>query len=195
MLDGLVRRAERQHGEHGAEDLLARDPVRRATPVKKVGGNQKPRSGSAHGGWWSSAPSATPVATSSWIRFELRGGVDRPDVGVLVERVADAQRRDAALELRDDRLGDRLLHEQPRAGAADVALVEVDAVDDALDGLVEGASSNMMFAALPPSSSVSCLPRAGERARDRLADLGRARERDLREPGCVTSSAPVARRR
>ena len=34
-------------------------------------------------------------------------------------------------------LGDRLLDEEPRAGAADVALVEVDAVDDPLDRLVE----------------------------------------------------------
>ena len=34
-------------------------------------------------------------------------------------------------------LGDRLLDEQPRPGAADLALVEVDAVDDALDRLVE----------------------------------------------------------
>ena len=41
------------------------------------------------------------------------------------------------------------------------------------------ASSKTMFAALPPSSSVSFLPRAGELALDRLADLGRARERDL----------------
>ena len=41
------------------------------------------------------------------------------------------------------------------------------------------ASSKMMFAALPPSSSVSFLPRAGELALDRLADLGRAGERDL----------------
>jgi hypothetical protein len=39
-----------------------------------------------------------------------------------------------------------------------VALVEVDAVDDPLDGLVERASSKTMFAALPPSSSVSFLP-------------------------------------
>ena len=34
-------------------------------------------------------------------------------------------------------VGDGLLHQQPRARAADVALVEEDAVDDALDGLVE----------------------------------------------------------
>jgi len=41
------------------------------------------------------------------------------------------------LSLREHLVGDGLLHEQPRAGAAHVALVEEDAVDDALDGLVE----------------------------------------------------------
>ncbi len=40
-------------------------------------------------------------------------------------------------------------------------------------------SSKTMFAALPPSSSVSFLPRAGELALDCLADLGGAGERDL----------------
>src|SRR5204862_7469037 len=68
--------------------------------------------------------------------LELRGGVDRADVGVLVEWVADAQCRQAALELRDERLVDRLLDEEPRARAADVARAEVDAVDDPLDRLV-----------------------------------------------------------
>ena len=43
----------------------------------------------------------------------------------------------------------------------------------------------MMFAALPPSSSVSFLPRAGELALDRLADLGRAGERDLVDVGVL----------
>ena len=69
--------------------------------------------------------------------LELGLRIDRADVGVLVERVADADRREPVLELVDQRLVDRLLDEQPRARAADLALVEVDAVDDALDRLVE----------------------------------------------------------
>ena len=39
-----------------------------ATLVKTVGGNQNPRSGSSQAGWKSSAPSASPLATSSWMR-------------------------------------------------------------------------------------------------------------------------------
>ena len=70
---------------------------------------------------------------------ELRLRVDRADVGVLVERIADAQRRHAPLELPHQLVVDRLLHEQPRAGTADVPLVEVDPVDDPLDRLVERA--------------------------------------------------------
>src|SRR5207344_1278367 len=69
--------------------------------------------------------------------LELRLRVDRTHVRVLVERVADAQGREAPLQLLDERLVDRLLHEQSRARAADVALVEIDAVHDALDRLVE----------------------------------------------------------
>jgi hypothetical protein len=68
---------------------------------------------------------------------ELLGGVDGADVGVFVERVADAQGGDAALEAGEEIGGDAFLDEQAGAGAADVALVEEDAVDDALDGLVE----------------------------------------------------------
>jgi hypothetical protein len=69
--------------------------------------------------------------------LELLARVDRADVGVLVERVAEAQLLHALPQLRLDLLGDALLHEQARARAADVALVEEDALDDALDRLVD----------------------------------------------------------
>ena len=69
--------------------------------------------------------------------IQLLARVDRADVGVLVERVAEAQRREPLLEPVDDLVVDVLLHQQARPGAADVALVEEDAVDDALDGLVD----------------------------------------------------------
>src|SRR5207245_8681340 len=57
--------------------------------------------------------------------LELSARADRSDVGVLVERVAQAQRREPSLQLLEQRLGDRLLDKQPAARAADVALVEV----------------------------------------------------------------------
>jgi hypothetical protein len=51
--------------------------------------------------------------------------------------IAHAQRAETILQLRHHALGDRLVHEQSRSSAADLALVEEDAVDDALDRLVE----------------------------------------------------------
>ena len=107
--------------------------------------------------------------------LELLLRVDRADVGVLVERIADAQRRQPPLQLLDQRLVDRLLDEQARAGAADVALVEVDPVDDPLDGLVERRVVEDDVRGLAAELERQLLAGAGELALDRLADLGRAR--------------------
>ena len=62
---------------------------------------------------------------------------DGADVDGLVERRADAQRAHAVANFRDERLGDALLHQQARAGAANLSLVEPDAIDQAFDGAVE----------------------------------------------------------
>ena len=90
-----------------------------------------------------------------------------------------AQRLEPALQLRDGRLVDRLLHEQARAGAADVALVEVDPVDDPLDRLVEGGVVEDDVRRLAAELERQLRAGAGELALDRLADLGRAGEGDL----------------
>ena len=157
-----------------------------ATPVKNVGGNQKPLAGIAQEDWWSSAPSSTPEATSSRIFVELHLRVDRADVGVLVERIAQAQRRDPVGELAaHDGLGHRLLDEQARARAADVALVEIDAVDDAFDRLVDRRVLEDDVGGLAAELERQALAGAGRRALDELADLGRAREGDLRDARMV----------
>src|SRR5699024_10980330 len=108
--------------------------------------------------------------------LELLAGVDGTDVGVLDERVAEAQLLPALPELRLDLLGGALLHEQARAGAADVALVEEDPLDDALDGLVDRGvledDVGRLAAELEREPDVA----AGQRGLDVLADRGRARE-------------------
>ena len=86
---------------------------------------------------------------------------------------------EAVLELVDQRLGDRLLDEQPRAGAADLALVEVDAVDDALDRLVERRVVEDDVRGLAAELQRQRLVGAGDAAVDPPADLRRAGERDL----------------
>ena len=69
--------------------------------------------------------------------FELDRRDDGADVDGFVERRADAEGLHARADLGVERLGHALLHEQARAGAADLALVEPDAVDEAFDGGVE----------------------------------------------------------
>ena len=100
---------------------------------------------------------------------ELLGAVDGPDVGVLVERVAESQRGEAALEAVEQFVRDRLLHQQPAAGAAHVALVEEDAVDDALDRLVERGVVEHDVGRLAAQLERDLLAGAGHRAGDLAA--------------------------
>ena len=82
------------------------------TPVKRVGRKKKPLSGSTQSGWKISAPSSIPDCDELLDLGQLAGRVDGADVGVLVERIPDPQRREAGLQLVEERLVDRFLHEQ-----------------------------------------------------------------------------------
>jgi len=62
---------------------------------------------------------------------------DSADINGLIERGTHAKRVHAVLNLADQFIGDALLHQQPRTGAANLSLVEPDAVDQAFDGAVE----------------------------------------------------------
>src|SRR3712207_6550179 len=90
----------------------------------------------------------------------------RADVGVLVQRVAHAQGADPPLQRGDDLVVDRLLHQQPGTGAAHVALVEEDALDDALDGLVDGGVVEDDVGGLATELERELLAGAGDRAGD-----------------------------
>src|ERR1700722_1361691 len=68
---------------------------------------------------------------------ELNAGDDGADVDGFVERRADAECVHARADFGDERLGDAFLHQEARAGAANLALVEPDAVDEAFNGGVE----------------------------------------------------------
>ena len=126
------------------------------------------------------------------IRVELRGGVDRADVGVLVQRVADAQALHPRPQPPHDLLGDALLQQQPRARAADVALVEEDALDDALDRLVERGVLEDDVGRLAAELERQPAAGAGQRALDLLADRGRAGEGDLVDVGAHQRGARAA---
>ncbi len=179
LLDRLVRRAERQHREHRPEDLLLRDPV--ALRDVREDGRHEPVAllRQAARRLVDLGALLLPALDELLDLLELLPRVDRADVGVLVERVADAQGRQPPLQLLDHVLVDRLLDEQPRARAADVALVEVDPVDDPLDRLVERRVVEDHVRRLAAELERQLLAGAGELALDRLADLGRAGEGDL----------------
>ena len=82
------------------------------------------------------APSATPFSTRSRMRSSCTGATIAP-MSTALSSGADAQLLHPRAQLLDQALGDAFLHQQPRARAADLALVEPDRVDDAFDHAVE----------------------------------------------------------
>ena len=128
-------------------------------------------------------PALRPLVLTGLGQFldlgELRPGVDGTDVGVLVHRVTQAQGLEPALEGVQGLLGDRLLQQQATTCAAHVTLVEVDAVDDALDGLVDGSVVEDDVRCLTTEFEGELLARPRHRALDRLAHLGGSGEGDL----------------
>jgi len=69
--------------------------------------------------------------------LELHRRDDRAHVDGFIERRADAQFLHPRPQLLRQAVGDTFLHEQPRAGAAHLALVEPDRVHHAFDDAVE----------------------------------------------------------
>src|SRR5690606_39030943 len=86
------------------------------------------------------------------------------------------------LEAVDQLVVQRLLDEHPGAGAAHLALVEEDAVDDALDRLVDRRVGEDDVRGLAAQLQRRVLAGAGDLLRDALADRGRAGEGDLVDP-------------
>jgi len=116
---------------------------------------------------------------------QLSFRVDGPDVGVLIERIPDAQRLDAVLQFADDNVRHGFLHEQARARTADVPLVEEDAVDDPFHGLVERCivkNEMRCFTAQLQRKIFIC---AGRFLLDKLADFRGAREGEFADVGML----------
>ena len=110
---------------------------------------------------------------------------DRADVDGFVERRADAEGFHAGADLVVELLGDALLHEQARAGAADLALVEPDAVDEAFDGGVEIGVVEDDEGRFAAELEGELLGRVGGGLADDAADFGRAGEGDLVDVGML----------
>ena len=126
--------------------------------------------------------------------FKLLAGVDRADVGVLVERVANAEVAEAHFQFAEDFVGDAFLNEQARTGATDMALVEEDSVDNAFDGLVNRGVLKDDVRGFSAQLEGDSLVGSSEGALDEFADRGRAGEGDLRGGGVLNDvGAGVAR--
>ena len=127
----------------------------------------------------SSAPSARPASTSRWMRSSCTGATIAPmsvDLSRGSPTVSVGMRaRSLATNFRSTLFGDQ----QPRARAADLALVEPDRVDDALDRAVEIGVVEDDERRLAAEFERKLLARARRRAADDAADLGRAGEGDL----------------
>src|SRR5579859_8237553 len=117
-----------------------------------------------------------PGRTSSRLSSTVVGSAD---VDRLVQRIADPQFAHARADLVEERAFDRFLDEQARAGAAHLALVEPDRVDESLDGAVEIGVVEDHERRLAAELERQPLPRAGGRPANDAADLGRAGEREL----------------
>ncbi len=111
--------------------------------------------------------------------FPLRLIDNRANVDALVERIADPEMPHPRFQLVDEPLLDVLLNQQPRPGAADLALVEPDRIDDPLDSAVEIGiveDDDRRFAA---QFQRHPLARSGSLAAQNLAHVGRAGKGDL----------------
>ena len=135
-----------------------------------------------------------PDSTSSVIFASWAAELMAPTSVFLSSGIANPQGAQPRLELGDERLVDALLDEEPAAGAADLALVEVDAIDDPLDGLVERRVVEDDVRRLAAELERCLLARPGHRAGDQLADRGGAGEGDLVDLGMTDElHADVAR--
>ena len=69
--------------------------------------------------------------------LELHRGNDGTNVDSFIEGRAHAQSLHAGPDLRNQSFSNTFLHQQPRTGAADLSLIEPDAIDEPFDSAVE----------------------------------------------------------
>ena len=100
-----------------------------ATSVNTVGARNHPRSGSRAGLVQRRAPSSSAAVARATARSRRCGGAHRAEVGVVVQRVADAQPGQPLPQQLAELVRDRLGHQHP--------LVVAERLDDPVDRLVQ----------------------------------------------------------
>ena len=187
-------RAERQHRQHRAEDLLAGDAV----GLRHAGEDRRREPEAAVGqlaGRLTSARRPRPRRRRDSSR--MRSSCSAELMAPMSVFLSSGSPRRSVPSRRFRRpssvVGDRLLHQQPAAGAADVALVEEDAVDDALDRLVERRVVEHDVGRLAAELERELLAGAGQRPGDLACPTSvEPVKATLSTPGCSTSARPVS---
>ena len=137
FFDGFVRRAERENRKHGTENFFARDAAR-LRDAREESRCEPKTFLRKHARRGITIRFALADLHELFDFLELHLRVDRADVGVLVERIAEPQRRHAIAKLANDDVVHALFDEQARARAAHVTFVEINSFDDSFDGLIDG---------------------------------------------------------
>ena len=177
QLHGLGWRAEGGGNEDGAEDFLLHQRIGGGEA-----GDQRGRVEAALGGKGRGA--LVQLAARTGVNHfgdprVLNGIDDGAHVNAFVERIADAQAIHAALELGMEAVGDALLHQKPRTGAADLPLIEPDCIDEPLNGAVEIGVVKDDVGGLAAQFQGQRLAAACGGLADAAANGGRAGEGDL----------------
>ena len=161
------------------------------TPVKTVGRNQKPESGSSQDGAQRSAPSASPASASSRIRASCSAELIAP-MSVFLSSGSPTRSVDI-----------RRLRDSSTSSATDSCTSRREPAQQTWPWLKKmpltmpstawsiGASSNTMFAALPPSSRVTFLSVPATVRAMALPTSVEPVKATLSMPSCPTSAAPV----
>ena len=111
--------------------------------------------------------------------IELHRGHDRPHVDRLVEWSTDAQPLHAIAQLLEQLIRHAFLHQQTRAGTADLPLIEPDRIDYALHHAIEVGVLEHDERTLAAQFERQALARPRGGHANRAANFGAASERDL----------------
>src|SRR4051794_22495486 len=184
--NGVFLVVERHHRDHGAEDLLVQDRVRRIARCQHRGG--EPVAGPARG----TAPEGHLTVVAHVRRDAV--AMSRTDQGthlrLVVGRVGDDDSVHCLLELRHEVVVRRSLHEDARARAAVLTGVVEDGVWRRRGGLLQvGVGEHDVRTLAAQLQRHGLYPRCAT-GHDLPAHLGRAGEDNLRDVGRVDEPLP-----
>src|SRR4051812_41492050 len=184
--DGVFLVVERHHRDHGAEDLLVQDRVRRIARCQDRGG--EPVAGPAGG--TAAEGHLTVVAHVRRDPVAMSGTDQGTHLGLVVGRVGDDDSLHCLLELRHEVVVRRSLHEDARARAAVLTGVVEDGVRRRRGSLLHvGVGAHHVRALAAQLQRHGLYPR-GAPGHDLPAHLGRAGEDDLRDVRRVDEPLP-----